>query len=371
LALSLSPRQIRLLRLKAQRLLPSGESQPASPVEVLQAVCGVQAQDLPAARLSIAARSTGLTSAKVEQARQEERYIVWTWGQRGTLHLLAAQDARWLLPFLGPDFIAASRRRMAQLGWETENTAAGLSLLTAALAEHGSLTRPEVRRLCQQNGLPFEGQATVYLLYRAALEGLVCAGADRGKETTYVLFEEWVGELQTLPRQEALEKIASRYLQAYAPARSEDLASWSGLKLGEARQAWDLITDQLAGVEAAGQTAWLLESQLPWLDELDHSEPVVNLLPRFDTYLLGYASRSLAVPMAFARRVHPGGGIIYAVLLVDGEARGTWKTARRRRRLELTIEPFEPLPSRLLPAIEDKVANLGRFLGEQVSLIFD
>ena len=314
------------------------------------------------------ARSTGLTALEADKARQKDRTIVWTWCHRGTLHLVAAQDARWLLPLLGPDFITASRRRLRQLGWDDEKILTGLLNLQEALADQGSLTRSEVRRLCEQNSLPHEGQATVYLLYRAGLEGLICMGADRVKQPTYVLFKDWVGKPQPLLRPEALTQIASRYLQAYAPARPEDLAAWSGLKLGEARPAWELIKGQLIPVEAAGQPAWLLESQLPWLDELDQAGLAVSLLPRFDTYLLGYANRELAVSPQYARRVHPGGGILNAVLLVDGEARGVWKTARRNRRLEVTIEPFDPLPGQLLPAIEEQVENLGRFLGEAAVL---
>jgi hypothetical protein len=73
-----------------------------------------------------------LTAAEVENARQQDRTIVWTWCLRGTLHLVTAQDARWLLPLLGPSFIPAGRRRMRQLGWDDEKTATGLRILEQA-----------------------------------------------------------------------------------------------------------------------------------------------------------------------------------------------------------------------------------------------
>jgi hypothetical protein len=315
--------------------------------------------------LSIRARRVGLTAAEVEQARQERRSIVWTWCQRGTLHLLSAGDVGWLVPLMGPVFIASNRRRFQELGWDEERSAAGLRLLRSELVKQGSLTRPEVARLLKENHLPYEGQATVHLLFRAALEGILCMGPDRDQRQTYVLVEDWVGKLNPLPRPEDLARLAQRYLEAYAPASPDDLASWSGIKLSDARLAWQLIADQIIQVDAAGNSAWLLKSRMDWLAEGDNFSPSVRLLPRFDTYLLGYARRDLVVDPNFARRVHPGGGIIHPVVLVDGRALGTWVMKRRKNFLEIILYPFESLPDELNPLIEAEVADIGRFLGEE------
>lgn len=369
---SLNAHQTRRLRLRAQRLLAGKAGSPTTPVQILNEVCSVQAQDLPAGLLSMRARSTGLSAAEIEQARQEERTIAWMWCLRGTLHLVTAEDAGWLVPLLGPAFIAGDRRRFQQLGWNEQKAADGLRLVQEALQREGALTRAEIIHLLKENDLPSEGQAPVHLLYRAALVGMLCAGPNRGKEPTYVLWESWLGKPRPRPHQEALAELARRYLQAYAPASPQDLASWSGLKLGEARQAWGLISGQLVQVEAAGNPAWLLESQLAWLEETlaerGETAPQVSLLPRFDTYLLGYASRDLAVDPAYARRIHPGGGIINAALLVDGQARGTWKIQQRRGGLEVQVEPFEPLAEALLPGVEAEAADVGRFLGMEAVL---
>jgi len=369
MAYPLSPDQILSLRMRSQRLVLQGGEPVGNAAQVVSDVCGVQSQDLPAAVLSIWARSAGLTAAQVNAERQEKRTIAWTWCMRGTLHLVTAEDAAWLVPFLGPAFIAADRRRCEQLGWTEESIITGLRLLTDALAGGKELTRQEIIRLLEANHLPSEGQAPVHLIYRAALEGRLIAGPDRAGKPTYGLFEDWLGDIKPLPRREALEKLARRYLAAYAPARLEDLASWSGLKIGEARQAWELIEDQLFKVKAGGRLYWMLGNQLPWLDESSGSSPLVRLLPRYDTYWMGYANRELSVDPEFARRVQPGGGVIHPVLLVDGRARGTWKSQHRKGRLEVVIEPFVPLPNQLRPLIEAEVADLGRFLGEEAVLI--
>ena len=370
MAIVLSDQKTRLLRLKSNRLLPDPAGPAETVAQVVRAVVGIQAQDLPAALLSIRARSSGLTAAQVEQARLSDRSILWTWCLRGTLHLVTAEDARWLIPLLGPALIAGDRRRMAQLGWDEAGAAQGLRLLRAALEEKGALTREEVVNLLRANHLPHQGQATVHLLFRAALEGLLCYGPTRLNKSAYVLFEAWAGKLRPLQRDEALAALARRYLAAYAPAGPPDLASWAGIKLGETRKAFKLIQDEIVPVETAGQSLWLLKEQIPWLDDPQPAAPLVQLLPRFDTFLLGYASRDLAVDSAYAKRVNAGGGIIHPVVLVDGRAVGTWKVVRRGKQMEIQIDPFESMPAKSTPYIEAEAANIARFLGIEVITSF-
>ena len=363
--LDLSTYRTRRLRLRAQRLLRPGAARVNSPASVLKALGGVQAQDLPAGRLSIRARSDGLTDAQIETARLEKRSIAWVWCLRGTLHLVSAEDARWLVPFLGPALIAGDRRRLHELGWDEASTGRGLQQLYKALDRCGELARPDIIQLLKENNLPWEGQAPVHLLFRAALEGRLLRGPLRGREETYVPFEPWLGEPQPLRRETALARLAERYLSAYAPAAPEDLAKWSGLRAGDTRQAFELIAGQLVPVTAAGQPAWILESQLEWLEEKDDFPTSVRLLPRFDTYLLGYASRDLALDPAYTSRVFLG-GIIKPTLLVNGQVCGIWNLTRRASHLEVGIEPFEQLDDTLIPLIEAEVADIGRFLSEEV-----
>ncbi|MBE3144217.1 MAG: winged helix DNA-binding domain-containing protein [Planctomycetes bacterium] len=124
-------------------------------------------------------------------------------------------------------------------------------------------------------------------------------------------FAVWVGELCPLPPAAALAELAHRYFEAYAPASPADLASWSGLKMSEVRQAWQSIGGQLVPVENPGRTLWMLKSQLDWVETAQDCSPVVRLLPKFDTYLLGFADRDLLVAPTFAKYIHPGGGLIF------------------------------------------------------------
>jgi hypothetical protein len=369
---SLSAEKTRILRMRAQWLDPLYRDPVQSPNRVLKEVCGVQAQEAPAAALALRARSAGLTSVGVEQARVEERSIVRTWCQRGTLHLLAAEDVGWLLDLLGPVFIAGGRRRNLELGLDEDTLTKGIHILRNALSNRGPLTVKEIASLLGKVGLPSEGQAPIHLVGRAALEGILCAGPDSGSRPTYVLVDDWLGRERMVKMESAQAELAQRYLEAYAPAGPEDLAAWSGLPVSRARSAWKEIEKHLVEVEieAAGRPAWILKKQTPWLNELSSRPPVVRLVPRFDTYLLGYSGRDLAVPSEHARRLHPGGGILRPALLAGGRVLAIWSSQRRRGRLEVTVEPFEKLPPEVIPGLELEVQDMGRFLDVEAELKF-
>jgi hypothetical protein len=113
---------------------------------------------------------------------------------------------------------------------------------------------------------------------------------------------------------------------------------------------------------------WMLKSQSAWLDDLNSEAPPLRLLPRFDTYLLGYRRRDLLIDPSYAKRINLGGGIIHPSLEIDGQIAGLWTTQKRKDRLEVTIDPFEPLSADLQPQFDAEISDLGRFLGTAVTL---
>jgi hypothetical protein len=69
------------------------------------------------------------------------------------------------------------------------------------------------------------------------------------------------------------------------------------------------------------------------------------------------------VPEEHLRKVWPGGGWIYPVVLVDGMAAGTWRIERSR----VVVEVFEgaEVPELALAA---EVQDVGRFLGRELAV---
>src|SRR3954452_13744663 len=115
--------------------------------ETVAAVAGLQAQDAGAAALGVRARRPGTTLAEVEAARFEERSVARTWVMRGTLHLIPAEDARWMIALLGPVGLRRSARRIAELGVADTGPA-----VRAALAD-GPLSRRELTDAVRARGV--------------------------------------------------------------------------------------------------------------------------------------------------------------------------------------------------------------------------
>jgi hypothetical protein len=367
MTISLSDDHVLLLRLRAQWLTPQPHDAATGVAQVVKKLCGIQAQDSRAATQAVRIRSAGLVAADVEYARVQQRSVIRTWGPRGTLHLLATEDLGWLLPILGPVFIAGDRRRRAELGLDEDTCARGIDIIRSVLANQGPLTRDELVERLATHGLRLEGQARPHLLFRAALEGIICLGPDRGAEPTYVLLRDWVDLGHALPQEAAHAELTLRYLKAYGPATPEDQATWSGMPMSKTRAAWQLIADQLIEVQVADRSAWMLKTHAAWLDEPLAHVPIVRLLPSFDTYLLGYQKRELVVPPQYAKRINAGGGMLHPTLLVDGRAMGTWKSKRQKNHLEVLVEAFNPLSPEVHSGLEAEVTDLSRFLGVKIT----
>jgi hypothetical protein len=359
----LAEAQVRRLRLRSQSL---AGGRPHDVAAAVRQVGALQAQATSAARLAVRARSIGLDALAVTEACNEDRSVVRTWAMRGTLHMVPAEDVRWLVALLGPDFAVRSRRRRHQLGLDDETCARGLRAVGEVLRAAGPLPRDEIVRRIAELGVVVDpaSQARPHLLGYAAMQGLLCRGPDLpDDEPTYALLDDWVTAapgLDDLAGEPALAALARRHVRGHGPAGPRDLAAWAGITLARAKLGFELIAGELQEVEVAGEPAWLpSDADLAGLDD---GERCVRLLPAFDAYLLGYASRDSFLAPEHARRIQAGGGMIRSSLVVDGQVAGTWRQQRRKGGVEIIIEPFAPLPRWAQTALEAEVSDIGRFL---------
>jgi hypothetical protein len=314
---------------------------------------GVQAQDYRGGKWSIGLRSDGVTNQDVEEALADHR-IIRTWMFRGTLHFVAAADLGWLTALLAPGIIRGNRRRYGQLDLDGKVFRKSRSVIRKAIEADGPLTRPELKKYFVAAGVPAEGQQVPYLLQRAALDGLICSGPQRGREAVYGLTSEWVGAQPELDREPALGQLAERYFNSHGPATETDFAWWAGLSKTDVRKA----------VAAARKVEAEVIEEVTYLRAGSGSASRSGgaaLLPPFDDYLLGYKDRDAMLDPAFAKRVNRGGGIPKPAVLVDGAVIGVWSRSEKKGDLVIEIEPFQRLGSAERSRIEAGAERLGRF----------
>ena len=366
----LSTEQVRRVRARFQCLHP-GSRLNRRPAAAVSKLFALQSQEWPSAQLAIHARCAGLSQADVARAREVERGFVLTWALRGTLHLVPAEDLRWLLELCAPAAIRGTKSRYRQLGLTERVRERGLEAIRAILSREGALIRSQLAQALESRGVPVAGQAIHHLVRFAALRGLICFGPEVDGDLTYALLDDWLPEtIETPPPADPLRELARRYLAAYAPATPADFARWSGLNKAQTRQAWETVAADCAPARIPDGEALMLRNQLDSL-EAAPTEAVARLLPRYDSYLLGYASRAFMVAEAHARQVHPGGGLIRACVLIDGEARAGWKLEKRRRSLRVKASPFKSLTAAELALLEAEVAALGGFYNTRAELLIE
>ncbi|GAA0712673.1 AlkZ family DNA glycosylase [Dactylosporangium roseum] len=358
--------EIRLTRARAQRLTGDRAKDVA---DVVRDLVGTQSQDIRAARMALRPRTTtGVDAAAVDRACNEDRSVVRIWAMRSTLHMVAAEDVRWIVGLLGPIFAAADKRRRSQLGLDDDMLRSAVPKLERIVAAEGPLTRADLVRRLDAKGVRVDpkSQAPAHLIGYAAMTGIICRGPEVDKdEPTYVLIDDWAGKQTKLDGDAALAELTRRYVASRGPVTPQDFAKWSGLPAKQAKRGFELVADELEEVDAAGSAAWVTTGTTA---RTPGRKPAVQLLGHFDELLLGYASRELVLAPAFTKRIQVGGGFIQPAVLVDGRVLGAWKQQRDKDRLIVRVQPFEALPDAAAAALEAEAADIGRFLGVDAEL---
>jgi len=111
------------------------------PEHVVGRLLAVQAQDPRGARLSVRSRSSGLVASDVDHALSAERSLVITWLNRGTLHLVAAEDYWWLHALTTPQLLTGNERRLRQEGVSPAQAQRGMTVVIEAVTSQGPQTR--------------------------------------------------------------------------------------------------------------------------------------------------------------------------------------------------------------------------------------
>ena len=342
------------------QLLAGGPT--SSPATVVRTLGAVQGQDYLASLWAVAVRTPDATERDVEDsiARRE---LVRTWPMRGTLHLVAAEDARWMTELMAPKVVKRMAARHRQLGLDQSVFDRGRGALTEALQGDRRLTRPAAHRVLEGIGIPADARRNHIFGYLAQ-QSVLCIAAREGRQPTFALLEEWAPSARGLPRDESLAQLALRYFTGHGPATERDLMWWSGLTAREVREGIAMVASELEETTVGGITYWSGPGAAPPVDGAR-----VHLLPSFDEYLLGYRDRSAMLDPAHATGVNPGGnGIFNPIVVIGGRVRGSWKRTIKRDRVEITATPFAAFTKREQRAIALEAERYGAFLGLPVAV---
>ncbi|MFF2369356.1 winged helix DNA-binding domain-containing protein [Agromyces sp. NPDC058110] len=335
-----SLRALRAARLAAQGL---GEGF-AAPADAVQRLVCVQAQDLAAAKWVLGARVPGSVEAAVDEAI-EARSFVRSWPMRGTLHFVAPGMLRPILRLTSARLMQAAAKRHRDEGIDVEVHATARAVAIRELEGGGSASRDELQAAWTAAGISTEGQRGYHLIWRLAVEGLLCCGpVETRARQRFVLLDEWSPAASDEPddADETLARLFVGYLRGHGPATVRDFAWWTGLTLTQARTAVGAAGDSVVGIDDDRFVAAAASGTDAGASGASGASRRRHVLAPFDEYYLGYGDRSAYCSPDDSLRVVPGkNGLFLPILVSDGEVVGTWRRSPERRgTTAIEVSPF-------------------------------
>lgn len=351
-------------RMERHRLV---ERAPASDlVRVVGEMCGLHAQLMSSAELSLWARIDDLDRDAVEEALWKRRALVKLWAMRGTLHLLPSAELGVWVSALGT---YTDRGMTGHPDIDELTKAVGRALDGRALAREELALEVERITGAASFGEYIRSSWGSYLK-PASFRGQLCFAPSDDGRVRFTTPATWVpGGIDEPDRAEALREVTRRFLAAYAPATAEDLALWwGGYGPARGRRMLAALGDEAAEVDLDGEPCWILERDVPGLAAAT-SQDTARLLPAFDPWVVGASRRASALlEPRHKARVYRGQGWFSPVVLVNGRMVGVWKHSRKGRRVLVEIEPFRKLPGWAREQLETEAERLAEFLDGELEL---
>jgi hypothetical protein len=313
----------------------------------------MQAQEPPAPYIGLWSRLADFDPAELS-ALTERRAVVRGTLMRATVHLTTADDFLALRPVL-QDMIM---RRFVSSPFARQIEGVPIADLAAAgraLVEQEPRTTPEIARALAPRwpdvdvaSLGYGARYTLPLV-QVPPRGLwpTRKGAGRAAVTTV---DHWVG--RPLATDTAPDAWIVRYLAAFGPATTADIAAWSGL--AGVREAIERLRPELR-VLADEKGRELFDVPDGPLPDPDTPAPP-RFLPPWDNALLAHKDRSRIIPDEYRTPVVTDLGS--GMLLVDGFVRGKWTVIDGSLELDL----FEPLSDEDAATVDAEGEKLLAFL---------
>ncbi len=344
----LSRQRLNRTLLHRQHLL---ERTTATPQEMAHHLVGLQAQENLPPFLSLAARIEGFDPGTVT-AGLEDRSLVRFLVMRGTVHLLAADDALFLR-----DWTSSVHEREIRI---SQNVGAARDVdreaFVAALSEILAAEPLPQKAIGAALAERFPDHVATQLGQLARSTAPLVQVPPRGtwKGTGGVVYQyvdRWLGRPLVEPD---VEEIVRRYLRAFGPASAADVTAWSAVtRLGPVLKGMD---DLVTYEDEHGKPLY----DVPEGELADEDVPApVRLLGAYDNVWLSHANRDRVTdPEARTAWMAENGASAYS-LFVDGWLTGLWRPEDGR---VTVLQTLRPLTKREHAELDEEIARVEELL---------
>lgn len=302
--------------------------------EICQNLNGLQAQFQPYVDVGF---ETRLSETEFADTAWREK-LVRQWSIRGTVHAYLTSEIPLYL-YEGMKKFSLPLDQPSRDGTVSAQTKQRFHQILVEALEERSLTREELRQICQKQGMTKEMESFIFNAWGGLLRYMVEAGEIYqvyGERRFYRLpaFEPWSKEVAEL-------EIARRYFAGFGPVSLADARYYfkeSKSKIVNWMKQLDLQT-----VEVEGETRY-------YLGTLEAEEvPDCLFIAGFDQLLLGYEKKANPFfDSKYIRNIYTLTGIVKPVVFFKGRLVATWKKEKKN----IILDIFEPLSQTDLQELE-------------------
>lgn len=321
------------------------------PVDMVRHLVGLQAQEGRSPYFSLRARIRDFDPMALSEAIADRRLARFL-SLRGTVHVLTADDAVTLRPWVQPALDRISRSNELSRPARDVATDSLEPAVRAALAD-GPLPVGELgaRLAAAFPGVP-ESALRNAARERVPLVQLPPRGLwKQSGGVVYDVIDRWLGRPLAEPDPRDLVR---RYLGAFGPATAADMTKWSSVTgLGAVFEA---MAEELVAHEAEdGRVLWDLPGAA--LADPDLHLPVRMLGP-YDNVWLSHAERSRIAEPDALKQWMAANGAGGCTLLVGGFLAGTWRLVAGR----VQVDPVRAFTKGERTAVAEEAARVEAFL---------
>lgn len=357
----MTPTYISNLRLQNQQLSSVNTE---SIRNVVSRMGAMQAQDYTMARWAVGIRLPESTEMMIgESFRKGE--ILRTHVMRPTWHFVSPDDIFWMIELTGPRLKKSLLPRFNRLGLTPDIITNCQRIIVEALERKNYLTRDELMLCLQNEHISMEDLPAAHIMMICELDGLVCSGPLKGKKQTYALLEERAIKPASIPRDEALSKLAFRYFSSHGPATIQDFIWWSGLTSRDAANALQMVKTEFVSFELDGQIYWLKESVL----ESERTDQSAFLIPAYDEFIISYRDRSAALHSENNKKAISDNGLFRPVIVIGGKVAGIWKRISKKDLSVIECSYFFNVDKSDLELVENAADHYSRFIGQKIEIV--
>ena len=332
--------------------------------EIVEWMGAMQAQDYAMAKWAIGVRLPGSTDRMIESAMNKGE-ILRTHLLRPTWHFVSANDIRWMLELTAPRIKASLRSRHNQLGLTETIFAESDSIIAQSLKSGKHLSREELVAELRKSKIPLDENRASHLLVQAELDGIICSGASKNGKQTYALLDERVPTRKSLTKKESSAKLARIFFTSRCPATLQDFVWWSGMTIGDAKMAIEMIKSDFIPETIVSNVYWFPKD----LSNPGEVGELVLLIPAFDEFIISYTDR-LAMLGENLNKIVISNGIFRPVIMIDGRVIGIWKRVIGKNNVFVEIDCFRQPDATAKNLIEKTFQQYGRFLEKEFEIAF-